>query len=154
MPNRKRRVEELHPAAAETRKRRAIPVVEEELTLGRRQVKTGSVRVEKRVLRQAETVDLPVVEQTVEVRRVPKKRVVQSVPAVRKVGTTLIIPVVEEELVVTKRLVLKEEIHLVTRSKTKRARRTVPVSRERARVIRFDAMGNVIEGSSEHGRAE
>lgn len=154
MPNLRRRVKELRPAAAETRKKRAIPVVEEELTLGRRQVKTGSVRVEKRVLRQEETVDLPVVEQTVEVRRVPIKRVVQSVPAVRKVGTTLIIPVVEEELVITKRLVLKEEIHLVTRSRTKRARRTVPVSKETARVIRLDAMGNVIEGSSEHGAEE
>ncbi len=154
MPMRKKRVNERRPAAAETRKSRAIPLVEEELTVGRRQVKTGSVRVEKRVVRHAETIDLPVVLQTVEVRRVPKKRVVQSVPAVRKVGTTLIIPVVEEELVITKRLVLKEEIHLVTRSKTKRARRTVPVSKETARVIRFDSMGNVIEGSSERGREE
>lgn len=89
MPNRKRRVKELHPAAAETRKKRAIPVVDEERTLGRRQVKTRSVRVEKQVLQHEETVDVPVALQTV------------------------YIPAVEEKLVITKRLSLKEEIHFV-----------------------------------------
>jgi len=154
MPNRKRRVKELRPAAAETRKRRAIPVVEEELTLGRRQVKTGSVRVEKRVLRHEETVDVPVVLQTIHVRRVPKNRVVQSVPAVRKVGSTLIVPVVEEELVITKRLVLKEEIHLETRKRTSHVRRTVPLSKETARVTRLDATGNATDGPTTPGAAE
>jgi hypothetical protein len=34
-------------------------------------------------------------------------------PSIRRKGDTVIVPVVQEELVVTKRLVLKEEIHLI-----------------------------------------
>ena len=46
------------------------------------------------------------------VERVPIGRVVEAVPPVRQEGDVTILPVVEEELVVVRRLILKEEVHL------------------------------------------
>ncbi len=46
------------------------------------------------------------------VERVAINRVVDTAPAVRQEGDTLIIPVLREETVVTTRLVLVEELHV------------------------------------------
>src|SRR5690349_10248851 len=92
-----------------------VPVIEEEIDTGVRAVKTGSVRVDKKVEKRVRRVSAPMLHEDVEVRRVPINRVVDVAPKSRRQGNTVIVPVVEEELVVTKRLVLKEEIHLVKR---------------------------------------
>lgn len=118
-----------------------VPVIEEQLATGVRAVKTGSVRVEKRVETRTRRVSAPVLYEDVEVRRVPINRVVEEAPKSRRVGNTVIVPVVEEELVVTKRLVLKEEIHLVKRRAKERVVKEVELGRERARVRRLDAEG-------------
>jgi stress response protein YsnF len=81
-------------------------------------------------------VSAPLVREDVEVRRVAVNRVVEEAPKVRRRGDTVIVPVVEEELVVTKRLVLKEEIHLVKRRTKERVVKEVEVGRERAKVTR------------------
>jgi len=90
-----------------------IPVIEEEVVAGARPVKTGAVRVDKHVERRIRRIDTPLLHEEVDVRHVAINRVVAEMPAVRRKGDTVIVPVVEEELVVTKRLILKEEIHLV-----------------------------------------
>ncbi len=144
MPDRSKPSIRPQPAVTETPGNRVVPVIEEELTSGRRQVKTGAIRVEKRIIEEAKVIDLPLVREVVDVRRVPKNEIVRSVPATRKVGSTLIIPVVEEEIVISRRLVLKEEIHLIKRRLTERTRRTVPLRKETARVVRLDAAGKVI----------
>ena len=54
------------------------------------------------------------------VERIPIGRIVDAVPPVRQEGDVTIMPVVEEELVVVRRLVLKEEVRL------RRVRTTVP----------------------------
>ncbi|TPG44309.1 DUF2382 domain-containing protein [Roseomonas nepalensis] len=46
------------------------------------------------------------------VEHVPIGREVSELPVTRQEGNVIIVPVVEEVLVVTKKLVLKEEIHL------------------------------------------
>ena len=84
------------------------------------------------------------IHEEVEVRRVPLNRVVHEIPAVRKKGDTVIVPVVEEEIVVTKRLVLKEEVHLIKRRTKDRFKKNVELDRERAVIHRLDATGRVI----------
>ncbi|MGI8989133.1 MAG: DUF2382 domain-containing protein [Bryobacteraceae bacterium] len=121
-----------------------IPVIAEEIEVGAKGVKTGAVRVHKRVEERVEHIDMPVVHDTVDVRRVVLNRVVDTAPRVRREGDTIVVPVVEEEIVVTKRLILKEEYHLVHRRTQTRATRDVTVSRERATVERVDAEGRVI----------
>lgn len=120
-----------------------VPVIEEELEAGRRSVKTGAVRVRKTVEHVLKNVEMPVVRDAIRVTRIPVDRPVDSVPAMREEGDTLIIPVVEEELVVQKRLVLKEEIHIHRRRVHERVTQQVDVGREHAVVERTDAEGNV-----------
>jgi len=113
-----------------------VPVIEEELATGTRQVTTGAVRVEKRVEKRVRRVTAPALHEEVEIRRVPVNRVVTEAPKSRRQGNTVIVPVVEEELVVTKRLVLKEEIHLIKKRMKDRVVKEVELGRERATVRR------------------
>ncbi len=122
-----------------------IPVIDEEVVAGARAVKTGGVRVNKHVETRLKKVEVNLQQEEVDVRRVPVNREIDRVPPVRRKGDTVIVPVVEEELVVTKRLVLKEEIHLIKRRTRGRFAREVEVDRERAEVQRLDAEGRVID---------
>jgi uncharacterized protein (TIGR02271 family) len=141
------------PDAAEPDMERRVPVVEEELVADTRQVKTGSVRVQKHVTRQVRQIDTPLLRETVEVRRVEVNRVVDSPPPVRREGETIIVPVVEEELIVTKRLVLKEEIHLVKRRTRDKTTQEVELNRETAEIQRLDADGRIIDVAPQPRRA-
>jgi len=125
-----------------------IPVVEEEVVAGARPVKTGAVRVDKHVETRIRKIETPLLHEEVEIRRVPVNRVVNEVPPVRKKGDVIIVPVVEEELVVTKRLILKEEVHLLKRRTKDRYIKEVPLDRERAEVHRLDAEGRVVDAPS------
>jgi uncharacterized protein (TIGR02271 family) len=122
-----------------------IPVVEEEVVAGARPVKTGTVRVDKHVEKRLRKIEMPLLHEDVEVRRVPVNRVVTEVPPIRKKGDTVIVPVVEEELVVKRRLVVKEEIHLIRRRSRDQFVKEVELSRERAEVQRLDAQGRIID---------
>jgi uncharacterized protein (TIGR02271 family) len=124
-----------------------VPVIEEELEAGRRKVKTGAVRVRKTVEHIPHKVEMPVVRDAVRVTRVPVGRPVDAMPSMREEGDTLIIPVVEEEIVVQKRLVLKEEIRIERRRTRTRVSEHVDVAREHAVVERMDAEGNVTRRS-------
>ena len=89
-----------------------VPVVEEVLDIERRQTEIGRVRVQKHVHERTEVVDEPLLRDEVTVRRVPINRVTTTPEAARQEGDTLIVPVYEETLVVEKRLVLVEEVHI------------------------------------------
>jgi uncharacterized protein (TIGR02271 family) len=126
---------------------RAVPVVEEELVTGTRAVKTGSIRVRKSVDRVRKHVEIPVVRDVVKVSRVPVNRKITGMPAIREEGDTLIVPVVEEEIIVKRRLVLKEEIHIVRHRVDDHATGTVTIGHEHATIERLDSEGKVIATS-------
>jgi stress response protein YsnF len=94
------------------------------------------VRVSPRERLQTVTAELQ--QQRVVVERVPRNEVVDAPPATRREGSTLIIPVLEERLVVERRLVLVEELHLSTRVDTHVESRIVPVRVEEVVVERSD----------------
>ena len=125
------------------KQQQAVPVIEEELLTGTRAVKTGSVRVRKEVERRLETVEMPLARDVVSVHRVPVNREVSEPPPMREEGDTLIVSVVEEEIVVQKRLVVTEEIHIQRSQTRENVRQEVTVGRERATVERLDGDGNV-----------
>jgi uncharacterized protein (TIGR02271 family) len=122
-----------------------IPVIDEELIIDRQTVKTGAVRVEKRVTEHVEHFDISLLRERVEVRRVPVNRIVEAMPATREEGDTIIVPVVEEEIEVKKRLILKEELHIVRRREREPSHQEVTVRHEEANLIRTDAAGQEIE---------
>ena len=89
-----------------------IPLVAESLVISKEKVVTGGVRVTTRVVERAETADVPLRQETVEVERVPINRQVSEAPLPRQEGDTMIIPILEEVLVLEKRLFLKEEVRI------------------------------------------
>jgi uncharacterized protein (TIGR02271 family) len=92
-----------------------IPVIEEAVVIGKRVVERGGVRLHKTVDEREEAIEVPTIDETVEVERVPVGQLVDSPPEMREDGDTLIIPVLEEIVVVEKRLMLKEEIRITRR---------------------------------------
>lgn len=89
-----------------------VPIVAEQLEVQKRTVEAGGVRIRKTVSEREEVVDEPLMREEVQVRRVPVNRVVDAPVPVRHVGNTMIVSLLEEVLVVEKRLMLKEELHI------------------------------------------
>lgn len=118
-----------------------IPVVHEEMTVGTRVVDTGrGVRVHKTVSEQAHQINQNLLRDAVDVRRVPVDKIVSlsEAPPTRQEGDTLIIPVLEEILVVEKRLRIKEEIHIVRSARHEAYAGTVVLRTEHVSIERFD----------------
>jgi uncharacterized protein (TIGR02271 family) len=87
-----------------------VPRVEEELLAGTREREAGAVRVRKRVLTEHQRMEVPTHREEVRVERVP---VEGGVAAEAQIGEDeVVIPVTEEEVVVEKRPVVKEEIRI------------------------------------------
>lgn len=116
-----------------------VPVLAERLSIGKRRLEER-VRVATRTREREQVVDEELLRERVEVERVPVGRVVEAVPAVREEGDTTVLPVVVEEVVVQRRLVLKEEIRIRRLRGTERHRETV-VLREQDAVITRDPAG-------------
>jgi uncharacterized protein (TIGR02271 family) len=91
-----------------------IPVIEEQLRIGKKVVESGRVRISKRVSEEKVTVNVPVVHEEVDIERVEVNQFVDAAPEIRYEGETMIIPVLKE--VVEVRLMLVEELR-VTRKK-------------------------------------
>jgi uncharacterized protein (TIGR02271 family) len=115
-----------------------IPVVREDVVIAKRVVEHGGVRVHKHVNEREEVVEQPTVHDEVDVERVPVGRVVDVVPEVREEGDTLIIPVMEEMLVVEKRLVLKEEIRVRRRQVRESEQARVVLRQEEVEIERIE----------------
>jgi len=115
-----------------------IPVVAEELQVGRQVVETGRVRVTKVVHEDQETVDQPTVTEEVVVERVPVNQFVEAAPAPRQEGETLVLPVLEEVVVVQRKLLLKEEVRVTKRRTESRQQQTVSVRREEVKIERIE----------------
>ena len=107
-----------------------LPVVEEVLAVGRRSTPTGRVRVTTRTEEQPVVVRENLVRGTVEVERRAIGEEVLTVPPVRDEGDTIVVPVVREELVVTKRLILVEEVRLRRVASTEEFTQTVMLRRQ------------------------
>jgi uncharacterized protein (TIGR02271 family) len=89
-----------------------IPVIQEEIVVDKYIVEKGKVRVSKRVSEFEEIVDEPLFHEEVRIERVPVNQFIETAPTVRQEGDILIIPIVEEQVVIQKRLVLVEELRV------------------------------------------
>ncbi|AXA91787.1 YsnF/AvaK domain-containing protein [Massilia sp. YMA4] len=116
-----------------------VPVSQEEVAITTRVVDTGrGVRVSKTVTEQPEEVREILWQDSMDVRRVPVDKVVAQAPPSRYEGDTLVVPVLEEILVVQKRYRIKEELHITRVRKQHEHRETVPLRVEDVRVEAFD----------------
>jgi uncharacterized protein (TIGR02271 family) len=117
-----------------------IPLVEERVRIDKRAVETGRVRVRTHVDEERVWVREDLEREQVDVVRVPIDREVEVAPQVRVEDDVVIIPVVEEVVVVERRLVLKEELHVHRRTVSERVEEPVVLRRTRAEVERVDVV--------------
>jgi uncharacterized protein (TIGR02271 family) len=121
-----------------------VPVVEEQIAVGTRIVDTGrGVRIHKTVSEHPVSIDERLGRDEVQVRHVAVDRIVAAdqAPTTRYEGDTLVVPVLEEVLVVERRLRIKEELHITTIRREERHRDTVTLKSEQVRVERFGDAG-------------
>lgn len=121
-----------------------LPLVEETATVHKRAVVTGKVRVRTVTDAAEELAKATLQSDTLEVTRVLVDKVVETAPEIRTEGDLTIVPVLEEVLVVTKQLVLKEELHIRRRVETETVEVPVTLRKQRAIVEREAPDGTTI----------
>jgi uncharacterized protein (TIGR02271 family) len=119
-----------------------LPVTQEAIEVHTTPVETGHVRIRKVVHEREETVDPPLLHDEVVVEYIPVNRVVDGPIPVRSEENTLVIPLLEEVLVVEKRLLLKEEVRVTTRRVETHTPQQVTLRREEAIVERVNREGD------------
>jgi len=111
-----------------------VPLHAEEVSVAKKRVVTGQVKVGT-ITRESEQLVEELLEQEhVEVERTAIGKQVDKAPPVREEGDTLIIPILEEIVVVERRLLLKEEIR-VRRTREKQPYQERVVVRKQEAVI-------------------
>jgi stress response protein YsnF len=129
-----------------------IPLLAEEAVVSRRVVTGSTVRVATVTHERERLIDEALTRERVEVERVPIGRTIDAVPPVREEGDTMIMPVVEEVVVVERRLILKEEVRIRRVRSTEHHRETVMLRTQEAVITRTEAgpqSGGKAAGSSD-----
>jgi len=114
-----------------------VPLHVEDISIERRKAERD-VRVHVHTVSHDHLIDEAVAHERVEIERVAIGRPVDAVPPVREEGDTTVISVVEEVLVVERRLVLKEEIRLRRVRTIERHRETVTLREQQAVIERAE----------------
>ena len=112
-----------------------------------REVERGTLRIHKRVEAVPSEVMVEATHDEVVVERVPVDRQVDAAPAPWQDGDTLVIPVVEEILVVEKRLVVREEVRITRRKVTESVPVQETVRREVVEIEEPNLADDVTEGT-------
>jgi uncharacterized protein (TIGR02271 family) len=123
-----------------------VPLLTEELSVTKRVVPKGRVQISRVTRQHDELVDELLAREHVEIERTPIGRTVETMPAMREEGDTLVIPIVEEVLVTERRLVLKEEVRIRKRRETERHQERVTLRRQEAVVTRLPVEKSAASG--------
>ena len=122
MPDQERLQEDLH-----------IPLYEE-ASVSRREIEKANVQIALVTGTREQLIDEKLTHVRVEIERFPIDQTVEAMPPIRQEGDITIIPVVEEIVVVERRLVLKEEVR-VRRVSTKEQHQETLVLRQQEAVV-------------------
>jgi uncharacterized protein (TIGR02271 family) len=121
-----------------------VPVFREEVQVEKQAVDTGrGVRIHKTVAELPCHIDERLLRDEVEVSHVPVDRIVplDAAPATRYEGETLVVPILEEVLVVERRVRIKEEVRITRTRREEHHAETVMLKSEQVSVERFDEAG-------------
>lgn len=113
-----------------------VPVIEERLVAETPWKAAGTVHLRLRTEEAAQTVGAEIAREDLEIAEVEIGRVLAAgeSPAPRQEGDTLVIPVVEERLVVAKERVLAREVRMTKRTATEHREVTDTVRRQRVEI--------------------
>jgi uncharacterized protein (TIGR02271 family) len=109
---------------------------EEALDVSRETLTTGRVRVETVTSTRDEFVNEMVTTHEAQVERVPIGKFIDAAPPIHEDGDVTVIPLIEEVLVIERRLFLREEIRIRRFATTKLHQETVALRRQEAVIQR------------------
>ena len=136
MPDQERQLEDLR-----------IPLHVEEISVSRREIKKATVQVALVTGTREQLIDEELTHVRVEIERFSIDQTVEAVPPIRQEGDITIIPVVEEVVIVERRLVLKEEVR-VRRVSTKEQHQETVVLRQQEAVVTREGPGRTVSPNS------
>jgi uncharacterized protein (TIGR02271 family) len=114
---------------------KVMPVIQEFVRVGKQTVETGRVIATKSVKEEVADISVTLNRDDLSIERIPIGEYIESdAPESRYEGDTLIIPVVKEELVIQKRLVLIEEIRITKRRATTELNEQVTLRKEEVEI--------------------
>ena len=119
------------------KKENTLNVVHEQAHVDKKIVESGKVYIRKNVREVNEEVTVPVAHEEVDVKKVAVNKYVDTAPSVRYEGNTTIIPVIKEVLVIEKKLLLVEEVHVTKHIVEKTEEHTVPLRKEEVEIERY-----------------
>jgi uncharacterized protein (TIGR02271 family) len=131
--------EKNHPEAQWPATTVVVPLYAEEISVTKRKFPTGRVRVSTLTREDEELLDQCLTNERVTVERIPVGKTVSEMPRTRNDGETIIVPIVDEVLVVQRRLILREEVHIRRERRTERHQERVKVRKQEAVVTRLPA---------------
>lgn len=108
-----------------------IPLSEEQLKIEKREVHTGEFLIHRSVEEFEKAVQVPLTGEDIVVERIPMNRPVEGPIAPYFEGDYMIVPIVEEVLVVQKRLVMTEQIKISKRKISQNQEVKATLRRER-----------------------
>ena len=123
--------------APENTSETVIPLLAEEVAVAKQVIETGRVQVSRVTHEREQLIDELLAHETVEIDRTPIGRYVDRVPPIIDEGDTVVIPIVEEVLVVERRLLLKEEVRVRRVRSTERHQESVTLRHHEAVVTRL-----------------
>ena len=126
-----------------------IPLHVEEVSVSRREIKKANVQIALITGTREQLIDEELTHVRVEIERVPIGRTIEVVPPISQEGDITIIPVVEEIVVVERRLVLKEEVR-VRRVSTKEQHQETVVLRQQEAVVTREEAGQSVPIAPPH----
>ena len=130
---------DLQPKESDKAGKITVPIIEEYVTVGKKVVETAHIRVSKTINEKTESFEIPLKQEEIVVKRVPKNELIDIIPpASRYEGDIMIIPVLKEVAVIEKRLMLVEEIHISKLHTEKIETQEVTVRKEEVNVTRTE----------------
>ena len=129
-----------------------LPIVEEELQVGKRRFETERVRVRTVTDSAEELVRQELTGERLEVERVPIDLLIEpgaDLPRIRTEGDVTVFPVMEEVVVVEIRLRLKEEVRITKRATKELTETPITVRKQRAVIERLSSEGELITEKEE-----
>lgn len=116
-----------------------IPVLEEHVKITKKLIERARVNISKTVHENTESFEIPLKEEEIDVKRIPKNELLDTMPAAsRYEGDVMIIPVLKEVAVIEKRIMLVEEIHVFKKQTEKNETLDVALRKEEVKVTRTE----------------
>jgi stress response protein YsnF len=132
-------------SASNRREGDTIPLIEETARIEKRST-TATTRIHITVSEHDEAIEALLLRQDATIERVTIGTPIDTPPPTRREGDTIVVPILEERLVVEKRLFLKEELRIRIGETRHTATQAIRLKREHAEIVRDDLDPSTTEG--------